>query len=65
MFENSLIGRLTLRCPEHHKYNLTHICIDPRCDGWPLFCEECKNSYRYKERHYGHELSVLELAKGI
>lgn len=48
MFENSLIGRLPLRCPEHSKQTLTHICVDPRCDGWPLFCDECQNSYRYK-----------------
>ena len=39
MFENGLIGRVPLTCPEHKKAVLGYICVDPKCDGWPLFCD--------------------------
>lgn len=65
MFENPLISRIPLRCMEHINNAITHICTDPNCEAWPLFCPECRNTYRYKEKHYGHELSVLELGQGI
>lgn len=48
MFEHSLVSRLPLYCPEHRKCPLSYICLDSKCEGWPLFCEECKNSYRHK-----------------
>lgn len=54
MFENSLIGRLPLRCPEHPQKPITHLCTDSLCEATPLFCELCRNTYRYKEQHYGH-----------
>ncbi len=31
----------------------------------PLFCEDCMTSYRFKEKHYGHELSIVDISQGI
>ena len=65
MFEKSLISRLPIRCPEHPKNVITHICTELKCDCWALFCDECRTTYRFKEKHYGHELSIKELGSGI
>ena len=58
MFEASYLNYVEIKCFDHPKNNISHLCTDYKCYEKPFLCSECLASHSQKQKHYGHDLQI-------
>ena len=61
MFEASYLNYVEVKCFDHPRLNITHVCTDYKCFEKPFMCSDCLASHSQRQKHYGHDLQIKEL----